>query len=79
MFKVGDVVKIKPVDEIKEHEDCVEEMYGFAEKLGIVESITESEYAIGYRIALDNCKQIWYDYMIEHDIEDEMMGENIDE
>ena len=56
MFKVGDVVKIKPVDEIKEHEDCVEEMYGFAEKLSIVESIAESEYGIGYRIALDNCK-----------------------
>lgn len=80
MFKVGDVVKIKSFDEIIKHDDCVEGMHDYAGKFGIVEEVIESEvFGISYRITTDEWEWLWYDSMLEYDIEDEMMEENIDE
>lgn len=78
MFHVGDIVKIKSLEEIINHADFVEEMDWFADGHGIVEEVIigYEKYGRAYRLSIDNGEWVWYESMLEHDAEDEMIEEN---
>lgn len=79
MFNIGDVVKIKPLKEIMNHADFVEEMDWFTGKHGIISEVVidYEKYGRAYRLTTDEGEWIWYESMLDHDVEDQMIEENI--